>query len=142
MSRISTHRIKTIRTILLSALVTLLLAACTHSEPRSEYSIPRHATGKTLGDLKRVDITLHAQSLESVSVGKVISTYTQALSLFSKPAERHAILKRMADLTMVGTEEKLLAQISSEDAEEQPSPQQPGQDTTPQSPQVAIDMSE
>jgi len=141
-SRISTHRTQTIRTILLSAFVTLLLAACSHSEPRSEYSIPRHASGKTLGDLKRVDITLRVQSLESVSVGKVISTYAQALSLFSKPEERHAVLKRMADLTMVGTEEKLLAQTSSEDAEEQSTTQQPEQDVTPQSPQVAIDISE
>jgi len=141
-SRISTHQIKTIRTIFLSTLVTLLLAACSHSEPRSEYSIPRHATGKTLGDLKRANITLHAQTLESVSVGKVISTYTQALSLFSKPEERHAILKRMADLTMVGTEEKLLAQTSEEDAEELSSTKQPGPEVTPQSPQVAIDLSE
>ncbi|OUS31900.1 hypothetical protein A9Q99_02060 [Gammaproteobacteria bacterium 45_16_T64] len=92
-----------------------LLAACSHSEPRSEYTIPKHASGKTLGDLTRVDVTLTQQSLEQVSVGKVINTYTQALSLFSKPHERRAVLKRMADLTMVGTEEKLLAESSDED---------------------------
>jgi len=114
----STNLITQIRTVLLSALITLL-AACSHSEPRSEYSIPRHSSGKTLGDLKRVDMTLHAQPLESVSIGKVISTYTQALSLFTKPEERHAILKRMADLTMVGTEEKLLAEANAEDLAEQ-----------------------
>ncbi|MBV1921110.1 MAG: tetratricopeptide repeat protein [Pseudomonadales bacterium] len=124
----------------MSALVTLMLAACSHSEPRSEYSIPRHATGKTLGDLKRVDITLHTQSLESVSVSKVISTYTQALSLFSKPEERHAILKRMADLTMVGTEEKLLAEISSDETEEPSATPENAQDIASKSPQVAIDI--
>ena len=71
----------------------------------------------TLGDLKPADITISKQALKPIPAEAVIDTYKQALVLFSKPEERLAILRRMADLTMVGSEEKLLAELDGEDLE-------------------------
>lgn len=73
---------------------------------------------RTLGDLKPVDIPISKQALEPVPAEQVIDTYQQALSLFSQPEERLAILRRMADLTMVGSEERLLAELDEADLEE------------------------
>ncbi len=72
----------------------------------------------TIGDLARRDIRLQKQTLDEVPAEQVISTYRNALSLFSTPEQRADALRRMADITMVAAEENLMA--SGLDDTEQP----------------------
>lgn len=73
---------------------------------------------KTIGDLARRDIRLQKQTLDEVPAEQVITTYRNALSLFSTPEQRADALRRMADITMVAAEENLMA--SGLDDTEQP----------------------
>ncbi|PCJ39747.1 MAG: hypothetical protein COA99_10035 [Moraxellaceae bacterium] len=93
--------------------------ACSHVDFKGNRDIPRHNLGRTLGDIPRSDAVLSVQKLESVTVGRVITTYSKTLSMFSKPSERRAVLKRMADLTMEGTENKLVAEDDVKDQAEE-----------------------
>ncbi|MCG8317409.1 MAG: tetratricopeptide repeat protein [Pseudomonadales bacterium] len=91
------------------------LAACSLMGDKKESSpLDRAYKDKgelTLADLKPVDISINQQQLQPVPAEKVIDTYKQALALFTQEEERLAILRRMADLTMVGSEERAIADL-------------------------------
>ncbi len=62
----------------------------------------------TLADLKRRDIQIEQQELEPVPPEQVLDTYNQAIDLFTTADERNLALRRMADLTMVATEDRVI----------------------------------
>lgn len=62
----------------------------------------------TLADLQRRDVVIQQQQLDPVEAERVIDTYQQAIDLFSSSEERSLALRRMADLTMVATEDRLI----------------------------------
>lgn len=66
---------------------------------------PEH---KTLADLKAPVVEVQPQELDPVEAEKVLATYEQAIELFSTEEERTLALRRMADLTMVATEDRLI----------------------------------
>ena len=101
--------------------LALAVSACSlfPGAQRSEDQTYRSSGEPTLGDLKPVDIDIPKQSLKPIPAEQVIDTYKEALALFSQPEERLAILRRMADLTMVGSEERLLSQFDDTDLEAQ-----------------------
>lgn len=83
--------------------LTLNLSACVS---------PLGGAGKqqaTLADVKRRNITIDRQPLDPVDPEKVIDTYQQAIDLFTSADERNLALRRMADLTMVATEDRLIS---------------------------------
>lgn len=96
------------------ALVLAVSACSTAPDGQRAY---RSGGERTLGDLKPVDIDIPKQSLKPIPAEQVIDTYKEALALFSQPEERLSILRRMADLTMVGSEERLLSQLEEQDLE-------------------------
>lgn len=81
--------------------LSLMLAACATS------------TGKppTLADLKHRKTLIQKQQLDPVEAEKVLDTYQQAIDLFSSADERNLALRRMADLTMVATEDRLIDSV-------------------------------
>ena len=101
--------------------LALAVSACSlmPGEPGPLEQAYRDDGERTLGDLKPVAIDIPKQSLKPVPPEQVIDTYQQALALFSQPEERLAILRRMADLTMVGSEERMLSQLEAEDLDAQ-----------------------
>ncbi|MDX1694768.1 MAG: tetratricopeptide repeat protein [Ketobacteraceae bacterium] len=116
------YRIWLKRCAMITAVLALSACSLFRAEPGPLDPSYRDPADKTLGDLKPIDIDIPKQSLKPVPAEEVIDTYKQALSLFSQPEERLAILRRMADLTMVGSEERLLSQLDDADLEAQ----QPG----------------
>ena len=95
------------RILAVGALAALILglSACAHQQPRNTgpYTI-----NSTLADLKHRDVDIEKQELDPVDAQRVIDTYQQAISLFSTPQERDLALRRMADLTMVATEDQIV----------------------------------
>lgn len=92
-------------TILAASSVSVLalsLSACMSlGQPGSE-------PPATLADLKRRTLVIEQQALDPVAPEQVLDTYRQAIGLFSSSGERSAALRRMADLTMVATEDHLI----------------------------------
>ncbi len=82
--------------------LSLSLAACLSPGPG------KHAT---LADLKRRTVVMQKQQLDPVEADRVIDTYQQAIDLFSSADERNLAVRRMADLTMVATEDKLIESV-------------------------------
>ena len=105
--------------------LALAITACSLMAPEERTPLDRAYKDEgelTLGDLEPVDITINAQELDPISAEAVIDTYKEALVLFTQPEERLAILRRMADLTMVGSEERLLSELDEADlAAQEPS---------------------
>lgn len=87
------------------SVTVLTLSACV--SPLDEGGRRRPAT---LADLKHRAITIERQQLDPVAPEQVLDTYQQAIDLFTSAEERNLALRRMADLTMVATEDH---QISS-----------------------------
>ena len=92
---------------LIGALTVCLLfaAGCSRDQARST---PSSKADMTLADLKKRNVSILPQELEPVAAEKVLKTYDQAVALFSTQQERALALRRMADLTMVATEDKLI----------------------------------
>jgi len=72
---------------------------------------PEH---KTLADLERRQISVEPQILEPIEAEKVLATYEQAVELFSTQRERSLALRRMADLTMVATEDRMIDSLEED----------------------------
>lgn len=68
----------------------------------------------TLADIKRRDITITPQALDPVDAKTVLQTYDEAIALFSTAGQRTAALRRMADLTMVATEDRMINSLEEE----------------------------
>lgn len=80
--------------------------------------------GKTLGDLEEVDVLIEPQTLEATSVERVLASYREALSMFTSEQQRQQALRRMADLTMVATEDRLVnAPEAGDESLDVPDPQ-------------------
>lgn len=85
------------------AALTLNLSACV-----SLLGDERSGQHATLADIKHRNVTIEKQQLDPVDPEKVLDTYHQAISLFTSADERNLALRRMADLTMVATEDRLI----------------------------------
>jgi tetratricopeptide (TPR) repeat protein len=70
----------------------------------------------TIGGLPRRDIVITPQTLSPASPDEVLATYRQALTLFSTAEQRSLAMRRMADLTMMASEESLDPGLSDEGA--------------------------
>ena len=80
----------------------LVLSGCSSSTQTFSSGEP------TLADLKRRDISVRPQELEPISAEKVLESYESAVALFSTQEERALAMRRMADLTMVATEDRMI----------------------------------
>lgn len=89
-----------------SLLWALALAGCSSD---GGYSAGR--SDPTLADLKGRDIAVRQQQLEPVPPEQVLATYEEAVALFSTREQRALALRRMADLTMVATEDRLITSL-------------------------------
>lgn len=85
--------------------LTLNLSACVSP---GDGDRRQHAT---LADLKHRSISIPRQQLDPVDAEQVLSTYQQAIDLFTSAEERNLALRRMADLTMVATEDHLITSL-------------------------------
>lgn len=83
----------------------LTLAGCAREDVSST---PKTRADLTLADLKKRNVSVEPQDLEPIAAEKVLQTYEQAVALFSTQEERALALRRMADLTMVATEDKMI----------------------------------
>ena len=68
----------------------------------------------TLADLKHRTIIIEQQELDPVDPEQVLDTYQKAIGLFSSAGERSAALRRMADLTMVATEDHIISSVDED----------------------------
>jgi len=90
-----------VRTALAAAISCVLVAGCAPTDSSRSHDL-------TLADIKQRDIKVQPQALKPVSAETVLQTYEQAIALFSTPQQRSAALRRMADLTMVATEDHMI----------------------------------
>lgn len=88
--------------------LTVNLSACV--SPFAGDSAERMSQA-TLADLKTRNIRIEQQQLDPVDPETVLETYQQAVDLFSSAEERNLALRRMADLTMVATEDRLINSV-------------------------------
>lgn len=104
--------------------LAVAVAGCASNRDKSALigGVSVSSAPKTVGQLARRNIHLEKQTLDEVPAEQVISTYRDALSLFSTPEQRTDALRRMADITMVAASESSLA-AGLDDTE------QPGVDT-------------
>lgn len=86
----------------------LMLTACA---PSSQRSASAEGRDLTLADLKHRDISVLPQELEPIQAERVLQTYEQAVALFSTQQERALAMRRMADLTMVATEDQMIESL-------------------------------
>ncbi|WP_158643276.1 tetratricopeptide repeat protein [Ketobacter alkanivorans] len=91
-----------------SLLCALVLTGCA---PSSQTTSAGKGRDLTLADLKRRDVSVKPQELEPIAAEKVLASYEQAVALFSTQEERALALRRMADLTMVATEDNMIASL-------------------------------
>ncbi len=90
-------------------LTALALAGCAGTPNRTalfDGEIVKDEPG-TIGALPRRDISLRQQTLPPASPEEVLATYKQALALFSTAEQRSLAMRRMADLTMIASEDSL-----------------------------------
>jgi len=86
----------------------LVLSGCA---PSNQHSTSGQGRDLTLADLKHRNVSVKPQELEPIAAEKVLATYEQAVALFSTQEERALALRRMADLTMVATEDSMIASL-------------------------------
>lgn len=99
-------------------LTALVLAGCAGTPNRTalfDGEIVKDEPG-TIGALARRDISLRPQTLPPASPEEVLATYKQALALFSTAEQRSLAMRRMADLTMIASEDSLDPGLSDESA--------------------------
>lgn len=102
------HRIS-----LLSSAI-LVLSACSLTPDKTPFETFVDSNYEpTLADLERVDIDIQPQDLASIGISDVLESYRDALKLFSSSEERMAILRRMADLTMIASEEAFMKELEN-----------------------------
>ncbi len=99
-------------TCALSACAMLLLSSGCADQPINGAADSEREL--TLGDLKSREIHVTPQELSPIAAEKVLQTYDEAVALFSTQAERAAALRRMADLTMVATEDRLIDSLDED----------------------------
>lgn len=101
------------RTLLYLALCALALSGCETNKNKNSMFHGRTVRfeEKTLGDLEDVKVNIKKEKLKPVPVEQVLDSYRNALNLFSTPDERQKALRRMADLTMVASEDRTLSGI-------------------------------
>jgi len=99
------------RTLLYLTLCALALSGCETNKTKNSMFHGKHVRfeEKTLGDLEDVRVDIKQEKLKPVPVEQVIDSYREAMNLFSTSDERQKALRRMADLTMVASEDKALA---------------------------------
>lgn len=102
--QLNAHRVTSTLTAC-ALLCIMLVSGCAQNKNPSGSDRGRELT---LADLKRRDISVEPQELEPVAAEKVLASYEQAVALFSTQEERALALRRMADLTMVATEDKMI----------------------------------
>ena len=101
------------RVSLLSSAI-LVLSACSLTPDKTPFeSFVDSRYEPTLADLERVDIDIQPQDLASIGISDVLESYRDALKLFSSSEERMAILRRMADLTMIASEEAFMKELEN-----------------------------
>jgi TolA-binding protein len=105
---------------LLALTIAALVAGCAGNQAAQDTGTTEQAAAsryasQTLADLEGVDIEVQEGTLEEASIQGALESYKQAVQLFDDPEKRAESLRRMADLTMAVSEEKVGEEISLEE---------------------------